>query len=105
MKMIWVLLIGSVAFSLVTSCSWPLPHENFKSFMKSNVGKKTDDPSSDVARYPETLIGSEVLANGNAEYEYQFVADCSSFFEIEKETNKIVGWRFEGSEADCVIVP
>lgn len=98
-------LLLLIATLTACSCSAVTPHENFKNFLKHNVGKRASDPSSDVARYPELLVGKRVLENGNTENKYQWVRGCFYFYEIEKNTEVIVGWRFEGSEKDCQIVP
>lgn len=100
-----IILAGFVLLPLLASCSSLTPHENFKNFLKNNVGKRADDPSSDVARYPQLLIDSQVLPNGNTENKYLWRGACRYFLEIDSITRKIVGWRFEGSEHDCEIVP
>jgi hypothetical protein len=45
------------------------------------------------------------MLNGNIENEYRFRGTCRYFYEIEPKTGRIVGWRFEGSERDCEIIP
>ncbi len=96
--------VALMLFSL-PSCSSVTPHENFKSHMQFNVGKRADDPSSYLSRYPQRIAGSRTLANGNIETEYRRSDTCRVFFEIDDKTRIIVGWRFEGSERDCEIVP
>lgn len=90
-------------FLSLPSCSSVTPHENFKDHMSHTVGKRINDPRT-WAR-PDRYIGSKVLQNGNTENEYQFHGSCHYFFEYDPETRIIVGWRFEGSERDCEIMP
>ena len=54
---------------------------------------------------PQYLVDIQLLENSNTENKYRFRGSCVYFFEIEKNTNIIVGWRFEGSEKDCSIAP
>lgn len=48
-----------------------------------------------------------MLANGNIEEEFKSGTrhKCRVYFEIDKSTERVVGWRYEGSEDDCVILP
>jgi hypothetical protein len=65
-----------------------------------------DDPTSDLSHYPEWIAGRRVLPSGNIEIEFLGRGKaCPVFFEIDAKTRIIVGWRFEGSERDCEIVP
>lgn len=100
-------VMGAIALMLLSlpSCSSVTPHENFKEFLKANVGKSVDDPSSDVSRYPQLLIGRRVLQDGNIENGYRWRGVCRYFLEYDPKTRIIVGWRFEGNEQDCEIVP
>jgi len=100
-----MLLAVCLLLPALSACSAVTPHENFKNFLRNNLGKSVDDPSSDVARYPQLLVGSQVLPNGNIENQYRWRGACRYFLEIDQQTRKIVGWRFEGSERDCEIVP
>jgi hypothetical protein len=75
--------------------------------MQVNVGKRADDPLSDLSGYPYRVGGSKILSNGNSEIEL-FAGGrpgCSVFFEIDKDTNIIIGWRYVGGERHCVIQP
>jgi hypothetical protein len=51
------------------------------------------------------VFNSKTLFNGNIENQYRYRGTCRYFFEVDPKTRKIVGWRFEGSERDCEIVP
>lgn len=97
--------LGSPLMLVLSSCSALTPHENFKSAMQSNIGKKEDSSASYLSRYPEDVLGSSGLTNGNIETEFFQSRKCRVFFEIDPKTRIIVGWRFEGSEKDCEIVP
>ena len=88
-----------------SSCVILTPHENFKHNMQANIGNKVDDPSSVLMRYRQYVYDSKVLKNGNIETEYRPIIRCRVFFEIDVKTNIIIGWRFEGDEKDCIIVP
>lgn len=50
-------------------------------------------------------MGSRELPNGNVETNFSWRKHCPVFFEINPATRIIVGWRFEGNERDCEIVP
>lgn len=97
----WLSLI--VQASVLVACSGLTPQENFKSFRQQNVGKSIDDPTSEVALYPQLLVGKKMLPSGNWEYEYQWYGACRYYYEIDSKTRLIVGWRSEGSEHDCQI--
>jgi len=84
-------------------CSVEARHNNFKEHHQSQVGKKATDPSSYVARYPQTLIRAIKLPNGNIEFEYKRLRSCRYFYEIDSKTNIIISWRFEGETRDCTI--
>ena len=98
-------LMSAVILPFSISCSSVTPHDNFKNNMKSNIGRKVDDETSYVARYEGWLVSSYVIENGNVENKYQWRGSCIFYFEINKTTNTIVNWRFEGSADDCAIVP
>lgn len=107
-------MIRSVGSAMVTvvlmllslpSCSSVTPHENFKAHMASNVGSPIDKPREPGIALAKYFLGSRVLPNGNIENEYQDRGTCRYFFEFNPKTRIIVGWRFEGSERDCEVVP
>ena len=87
------------------ACSPTDPHDNFKNFHARNVGKRADHPHTYIVLYADRFVGEKVLDNGNIEKKYQHKRSCVSFYEIDKKTNIIVGWRFEGSKTDCTILP
>lgn len=87
------------------SCSSVTPHENFRAHMNSNVGSSIDKPREPGVALARYLLGSRDLPNGNIENEYLDRGSCRYFFEFDPKTRIIIGWRFEGSERDCEIVP
>lgn len=90
---------------LLPSCSSVTPHENFKAHMSHNVGMRIDESRGDNWAIQKYLVNTVWHSNGNVENEYEFRGTCRYFFEFDPKTRIIVGWRFEGSEHDCEIVP
>lgn len=82
-----------------------VPHENFKLLMKNKIGMKYDDPPDFTGIDTEQFISSNALLNGNMENGYRYRRSCVYFLEIDPDTHKIVGWRFEGSTSDCSVAP
>lgn len=104
-RLTWIAL-GVALVPLLSTCySAVTPHENFKGFHERDVGKSADDPSTSVSRYPQKLIGTRKLQNGNIENEYFLRGTCRYFYEIDPKTRLIVRFRFEGNVKDCGIVP
>lgn len=85
------------------SCGYLSPHDNFKAHMSSTVGKRISDPHT-WAR-DDRYVSKRALRNGNQEFKYVLRQNCWYFFEVEKNTQVIIGWRFEGNEKSCVIAP
>jgi len=96
----------AIVVSVPTACAFD-PHENFKNIMQVQVGRGIEDPNNTRNRYPHRFIASNVLRNGNVEEEFQAGRGlrCRVFFEIDNKAQEIVGWRYEGNEDDCAIVP
>ena len=87
------------------ACTSQTPHENFIATMRSDIGKKTDDPTLSGWLQSGRLVERKTLPNGNIEEEYRFKSACRYFYEISPTTSIIVGWRFSGSERECEINP
>jgi sarcosine oxidase delta subunit len=98
--------ILSLAITVLTvACTSITPHENFKVHMAMDVGRRIDEPRSEIHADPDRLVASRELTNGNIENEYRWYRDCRYFFEYERQTLRIVSWRYQGSEDDCKINP
>jgi hypothetical protein len=102
-------LRSTVVLVLCTSlsaCAAGIAHENFKKVMDRQIGKNADDPGAYLVYYKERRIGTTLLPNGDTEEQYRAGREpCRVYFRIDKATRKIINWRYEGSEQDCVIVP
>ncbi len=95
-------LMLSLPILLVTACAHDL-HRNFQSHISSGVGESIDGPRN-WARKDRFLRAIE-LPGGNIENEYMFRGSCRYFYEYEPSSRVIVGWRYEGKNADCAIAP
>lgn len=100
-----VMVVVGLILLAPPSCGSMTPHENFKAHMASNVGSLIDNPREPGVALDKYLLGSRILPNGNIENEYQDRGSCHYFFEFDPKTRIIIGWRFEGSERDCAVVP
>jgi len=91
----------------LAGCATPPEHESFRQVMQRQVGKHPDDPDFYPAYYKAKQTESKRLPNGNTEDEYRLgrKADCRVFFERDAGSGRVVRWRFQGFERDCVIVP
>ena len=109
MKKLYVATAGLFISGCLSLADWP--HENFKQNYGGQVGKRADDPSSLISRYPQLIAARRELQNGNVEIEFLHmksnirVAECVVFYEIDQATNMIVGWRFNGNEKVCSWTP
>lgn len=99
-------LVAAAAIAL-NGCITKSPHENFMSLMSHEVGRSTSDRDSYRNKVPDWLIASRILPNGNVEEAYHAGRRwrCPVFFEIDRTAGRIIGWRYEGEERDCVILP
>ncbi len=101
---VFLALVANVS---LTACASDLAHRNFKNIMQLEVGKPIDHPYITRNEYPSRRVASRVLPNGNTEEEFKSGRGlrCRVFFEIDNKAQKIVGWRYEGGQEDCAIVP
>jgi hypothetical protein len=54
----------------------------------------------------DNLIDVKRLPNGNVENWYKYYyGTCIYIFEIDRKSRRIIGWRIEGSDRDCLLVP
>jgi hypothetical protein len=91
---------------LMACASTHSAHQNFKNILNATVGQYADSPSVRGARNPETRIAAVTLPSGNVEEGYGLnQGACRYYFEIDKTTGRIVGWRYEGAEENCTVFP
>ena len=90
------------SISIITSCAGDA-HENLKYNMQSEVGRSANDPGAFIVRYSQFVVNSRLIRNKNIEYAFNYRSGCMLFFEVDKETNIIVSWRFEGSKTICTM--
>lgn len=103
-----LVLRSALVFVLSTSlmaCASGRAHKNFIDVMQVQTGRSADDPNTSINRYPEDRGIRKELPNGNIEQQYRFRRGCQVYFEIDKTTRKIIGWRYEGMQEDCVLIP
>ncbi len=75
--------------------------------MERQVGKSTDDYYAMRNRDRVLFVSEQKLPNGNVEEEFRMGRGptCRVFFEINNDAQKIVGWRYIGTENDCAFPP
>jgi hypothetical protein len=97
-----LLFVATVIGGLLSACA--NSHENFVEFMQVDVGKPSNDPYIYRNRYQERLVTSRTLANGNLEEELRAGRrECRVFFEVDPKIERVVSWRYQGSDKDCAI--
>jgi hypothetical protein len=92
----------------LASCGGVSPHQNFINIMNVSVGRDSDAPYSFRNNIRiHHLVAVRPLKNGNIEEEFKIGRrlNCRVFFEVDESKKTVVGWRYEGTEQDCVIVP
>ena len=98
-------LTGAIAALLALgACASSSPHQNFRAAMHGEVGKHAHAFDAYTSHYGRWRMSVRELPNGNTEEEYPTGRRhrCRVFFEIDKDTRVIVGWRFEGAQDDCI---
>jgi hypothetical protein len=96
-KHVSTILLGAV----VAGCTLPTPKENFANFMNAEIGRPID-------QLHDKLMDSRRLPNGNVESKYDYSnrhGRCVYFREIDRKTGRVIGWRTEGDDSGCLIVP
>lgn len=99
----------AIAVLMISGCvSWAeWPHSNFKHNYGGQLGRRVDDASTSISRYPQKVVEKRRLENGNVEFELLHAisqtrdAKCVVFYEVDSDTNVIVAWRFDGDEKIC----
>ena len=91
----------------LTACASERAHQNFKNIMQLEVGKSIDYPHLTRNEYPTRRVATRTLPNGNTEEEFRAGEGlkCRVFFEIDNKSQKIVAWRYEGTDQICAIRP
>jgi len=92
-----------LGLSLSGCLAHPASHETFVNQGTYWVGKTIYALRNNS--WPSQAI--KQLPNGNMEEEWisGYVTNrCREFYEYDPRTSIIVGWRFEGSKADCISV-
>lgn len=107
-----VIFAGCLLLLSLSSCvilpSTSEMHDLYVQEMRLRVGMSIDDPPRKTWADPDKLVTSRSLPNGNIENEYRFYGyhgTCRSFYEINPKTRIIVGWRYEGRDQDCAMIP
>ena len=87
------------------SCTLLSARDELGALMQKEIGKTLADPDSYRAQHPKLRIGARRLANGNTEEEYRagFRDQCPVFFEVERGSGKVTGWRFGEPDDDCIL--
>jgi hypothetical protein len=90
--------------ALVVSCSTVDDvHRNFLHVIQSDVGMSINYRDILWNRYPESRRGIRMLENGNNELQYAWrqSKECMVYFEVDKASERIVAFRFEGTKTSC----
>ena len=97
-------LLLSLVFAL-GACTVPSARDELGALMQKEVGKTLADPDSYRAGHPKLRIGARRLANGNSEEEYRagFRDQCPVFFEVDRASGRVLGWRFGEPDDDCIL--
>jgi 2-keto-3-deoxy-galactonokinase len=88
---------------MLYGCVYPTAHENFKNNLKLYIGREINS----VSAYSPKNLRVSVLSNGNLEYryieQYRDHGLCTTIFEVDAATKKIIRADFAGLENDCFI--
>jgi hypothetical protein len=99
-------VLGVLLLTILGACAHDIGHRNFRNWMQTQVGRSVWHMDYFGVRYPQAKIGSRDLPNGNREDQFRVAqGECRVFFEVNPKENRVVAWRFTGSEADCSIRP
>jgi hypothetical protein len=98
---------ASLAFAFLAACAEPPGHDVFARVMDSQVGKQADEPDFYPVYYRLPAVDAKTLPNGNTEEQFRAGprGECRVFFELSAGARRVVRWRAEGGDRDCVIVP
>lgn len=101
------LVFVSAIFTLASCASFgpQICHDNFKSLHRKNIGKPINDESNWFRRYRHSFEEFQTLPNGHIEYVIKGLRSCRSFYEVDTQSQTVVGWRFDAPPKDCIICP
>src|SRR5437870_40639 len=88
---------------VLAACAMTTGHENFIYTMQGYVGRYATDPNVPFNRYSENRGPVNETQNVRLEQQYNFAPNCRVIFEIDKATQKIIAWRYEGTKDACRI--
>src|SRR5271154_6503864 len=92
----------AATFVSVAACAPVHPGEAFNKQLQAEIGKSVRDPSAMRNQYQSRMVKRRTLANGNLEEEY-FPGDrCTFYFEIDPNSERIVGARIDRFEKFCI---
>lgn len=100
----YVYLVLVLTLPILPACSGFDSKENFANFQNSEIGRRGDQSW----RYRQPESESRTLANGNTEHKYRYPGPrgtCIFFREFDGNTGRLVGWRIDGDDEGCRIVP
>lgn len=98
---------ASLLVAILAGCASQRGSEAFTRVMDRQVGKQADEPDFYPVLYRLHQVDEKKLANGNVEAVYQAGprGKCRVVFEIARDSGRVLRWRAEGEERDCVLRP
>lgn len=86
------------------------PHKNFSNIMNSLIGQSAEGREEYQPGYLGYAKETKELQNGNTEYVFNINREwkkeqCLYTLEVDKNTRKLVGWRYLSDPKDCYINP
>ena len=93
------------ALLLLAGCNANFGRDDLDTMMQDEVGRTRTDPESYRARHPNLRLGERALSNGHVEEAYRIgVRDnCVVRFEVDPASGKVVTWRFDVPDEDCIL--
>jgi hypothetical protein len=102
--------ILALTVAIVAGCAHFTPeaaHENFKRDLRADIGQDIDH-STYTSLDPRLRLSEERLANGQIRYRYKSGignGQCTTIYDVDPLTRKIVAVNFEGSTRECSLPP
>ena len=98
-----------VALTCDISHCLPSAHENFLDVINGDIGFSAQRSGFSWNRYPEWRGEIRTLSNGNEEYQYFWDGlnkkQCVVYWEVDKNSQRIIAARFDGTPDTCYLVP